>query len=60
MKDKKTKTELEVADKYFYKLACGQEVPLDGRNSVLRVPGGWVVKALAGVCFVPFDNEFQR
>jgi hypothetical protein len=28
--------------------------------SVLRVPGGWIYQSMQGICFVPFDSEFQE
>jgi hypothetical protein len=28
--------------------------------SVLRVPGGWIYQSMQGICFVPFNNEFQE
>lgn len=28
-------------------------------SMVTRVPGGWIFESESGVCFIPFNDEFQ-
>ncbi len=55
--------------KDIYSLNLGEvAVAEDGFlfTTVLRVPGGWLYRSydkgngIGGVCFVPYDNEFQQ
>ena len=42
----------------LYKMNLGDWIKLSGLE-VLRVPGGWIFATPNGMCFVPFNNEFQ-
>ncbi len=44
-------------DKDIYKLKLHEQIILDNRTVVRRVPGGWIYN---DSIFVPFDNEFQQ
>jgi hypothetical protein len=53
-----------------YNLKIHEEIIVDNRNSVLRVPGGWIYKSFSGrestsdpiqpigMVYVPYDDEF--
>jgi hypothetical protein len=55
----------------IYNMNIHEQLILDKRNTVARVPGGWIYKAFSGqeanqdflrpigCCFVPYSEEFE-
>lgn len=44
----------------LYSLKCGETLTPNNHSLFIRVPGGWIFGDMQGVCFIPFDNEFQN
>lgn len=43
----------------LYDMVPMYPVPLGYNNSIMRVPGGWVIANMQGSCFVPYNEEFK-
>lgn len=41
----------------WYQMKIGEAKPIKSNDSVLRVPGGWVVSTPTGAVFVPHVNS---
>lgn len=50
----------EAAPATWHGMKAGDQFAPDLRSMVSRVPGGWIYGCEYGVCFVPFNNEFQE
>jgi len=58
--EREADTRAVVAAAKLYKLRLFEQESM-GTVSATRVPGGWVISnAIGGMCFVPFNNEFQK
>jgi hypothetical protein len=44
---------------FWYELKLGEKCGIDSWNSVMRVPGGWVLSTPTSDVFIPFNNEFM-
>lgn len=44
--------------KSIYEIKLG-EIAYVGPMEFFRVPGGWICVTVRGLCFVPYNNEYQ-
>jgi hypothetical protein len=63
--------EMTEQDRRLYKMKLHERISLDNKNTVLRVPGGWIYYGhievpeeddqllTSTVVFVPFNSEFK-
>lgn len=43
---------------FWYELKLGEKYGLDEWNSIMRVPGGWVLSTPTSDVFIPYNDEF--